>query len=373
MKRTWLVGWGSLVLAAATAAADDFAGGIRDFKWRFSASAFRRTFQGVSFTPGSSSTPEDVPAVPNGIRGARAAIGPDDGPADRNYRDGWIVDEGRFIQGPGQNPVPVTSDWGVADPSQAQGGRAVFTAPDGVQSASLGRQTEDTDGTGSGSEASSAWGGAIEAELLYRQNSNVWRGVLFNYSRLGQEESRQSRSFRDTQAWNDHERTVTDTFETVGALLVNDPAQRVVDERSAGRHVQRAVNQVEQELDFELHTFSLGVSRERRWGRLFAQVSAGPTINLASSEAKRTETLWVSRDGGPARAVRTWSDESSSDEIRFGGFAQGSARYRLSRYLQAGLIARFDVAGRAGGQVGPGDYAADLDGFTLAFQLGREW
>lgn len=373
MTGSFRVVCGLITLGAAGAAASDFQGGAGDFKWRFSANAFTRTLPGTSFKPGSRTTQQDVPGVPQGIQGPRADIGPAGGPFDRTYDDGWIVDEGRFVIGNDRKPIPVTSDWGVADSSQVEAGRASFSVADGVQSTEQGSRTEATGGSASGTGHSSAWGGAIEAELLYRQGSNICWGVLFNYSELGQSEGLQTSSFQNEQAWRDSDRTITDTFDVQGGLLINQPVRRDVRDSDAGGHVQRTYNVVEQELDFELNTFSLGVSRERRWGRFFVQGAVGPTLNLVSSDATRTETLLVSRDGGPSRVLREWRDVDSDDEVLFGGFAQGSARYRLSRYLQAGIIARFDRAQSAKGAVGPASYETDLNGFTLAVTLGREW
>ena len=121
---------------------------------------------------------------------------------------------------------------------------------------------------------------------------------------------------------------------------------------------------ISESIDVDLHTISLGPRFSWEWQRLRLGVSAGLAINIADWEAVYEEQLFVSQNGGRARLLDEYRDNSGGTEVIPGFYLEANANLRLTQHISLFLGGRYDWAGSLHGNVGPSDFALDLGGWS---------
>ena len=355
--------WMTCVLTSVMgvlSARGDAVGGYKGFTWRISAGAFSRSISSTHVDPGSRTTEADVPSVSTAVRGPAANVGPEKALGSRTYDNGHVgMDAFAATYGS-------TLNWGVSDPNtQIKGNAVTMTAADGAQNRNITRQPASEVSGSSDSGSASEWGQSIQVEFGYSANTTTTWSVLGAMSSLQSSRGTRQTSFSEQQSWVDVNRQVVDTFTRTGSFIQNIPTTREYTESNGRSHSTRTENVVEQHLNFDLRTISLGISRDQHWKGLDFVVAAGPTVNIVQSDVTRSETVYVSQDGGTPTLQRAWHDAQSEDKVLPGCFIQGSAGLRLGRIMHAGLLGRYDLCQSYKGQLGPSDYKTSLNGFSL--------
>lgn len=121
---------------------------------------------------------------------------------------------------------------------------------------------------------------------------------------------------------------------------------------------------VSESMDVDLHTLSLGPRMSWEKSRLRIGLSTGLAINLANWDASYREDLYVSRNGGKARLLKSYRDDDSGSEVLPGFYLEANANVRLSQRFALFAGGRYDWAGSLDGQVGPSAFSLDLGGWT---------
>ena len=177
------------------------------------------------------------------------------------------------------------------------------------------------------------------------------------------------RSFSEEQTWVDVSQRVVDTFELKGGGLKTTPVTRKYLNTGSEEHRSLMENTVQQKVDFDLHTISLGVKHSQRWNRFEFNAAAGSTLNVIRVVSERNESVSVSLDGGPGSELRQWNESESGDKVLVGAFAQGSAEFRLGKITHFGILGRYDISEPFKGHLGPSEYNTSLNGFSLGASI----
>lgn len=369
-------------------------------RWSFSAGALYRDFEGGSFRTGSRSGTAVLPRGAVLYTVSTGAAGPETGEALRTYTDGFAGPDtaGTTSGGLFEN---TTSRFGYESDSQNNGGTTlVFHAPlAGEQRTSSmnssGRKLDWRDDPGGEP-------GAI-LELGYQitppqRKVEILGKFSFLYSPF--EISGGGNTFESTRTDIRRELsgTLTDRYVVpTGVILplapysqpsANPPPgsyPRIQDEpfrtlalqsQTAGTRTLRWFNRIEEEVDADVFTFSLGPEvRVHFCQKGFLSASAGMAVNVVDWEASHHEVLYRTDNGGQAAIVQEWRDTSSSTDVLWGGFAQVGAGLHLGpageppRFLVQ-AFARWEANESLNGTVGPSEFEIDLDAFSAGAMAG---
>lgn len=369
----------ALVCSVSSSQASDVLGSYQGFSWRITASAFTRTIGSTHMSPGSMTTEADVPAVPTTIQGPRAKVGSADAIAGRLYDDGYVSDNIFRVTRPGETPPPPmaapprTYDWAVKDPSQIQGHTVLMSAADGTRSVNIATHPSETTVTGSSETGTdNEWGQSLQVEFGYSGNTSTVWSVLGAFTTLHGSRGSSQTSFSETRSWMDMNQEITDTFGLIGNSVVNIPLSRTTSETEGYHHSTRTENSVQQQLDFDLRTISIGVSLSQYWHGLQFSAATGPTVSFLSADLERSETVTVSHDGGPQQVERQWHEAQSETKTLLGAFAQGSVEYRITRVMHLGVLTRYDLSQNYKTTLGPSSYDTRMSGFSVGASVGWE-
>jgi hypothetical protein len=109
--------------------------------------------------------------------------------------------------------------------------------------------------------------------------------------------------------------------------IADEPSRVLAPEsRTVGTDTIRWYNRIEEEVEADVFTFSLGPKvRVRFTETAFVSASAGAALHVVDWQAIHSETLYRSNNGGAAQSVNEWQDSSSSTDLIWGGFAQVGA------------------------------------------------
>lgn len=325
-----------LVLGLAgvqTVCAEAVIGSYKGFSWRISAGTFSRRVGNTHVRPGSRTTDANVPSIPS---------------AEREIQmPGGLGEGGGFPPGPGGGggedggPIEVAPEKSVGgEATRFGGGLSAISGRDpvGVAAPGAGIQSRGVVDTGAGSE----WGQSIQFELGYKGDATAdWR-LVGAVSTLRTERDIATSSFSREQEW---------------------------EESDGDRREALTRNHVEQSMDFDLETISVGLSRVHRWKGVEYALAAGPTVNLVQSHLSREEAVFVRRDDRAPDVRQEWRDTRSGNTTLLGAFAQGSIMFRLYRVMHAGVLARYDLSQDYKESVGPSKLNTSLDGFTAGVSV----
>ncbi len=150
----------------------------------------------------------------------------------------------------------------------------------------------------------------------------------------------------------------------------NKPSDRQIASFQTGSNSADYFNRIDESFDLDLSTFGIGAQVEYDAGILFVQGSAGVTLNVADWEASHREKLYVSRNGGKAQSVRSWSSHEEDTDLLIGAYVQAKVGVQLTGRLSVSGFARYDWSQSLSGNVGPSSFDVDLDGLSAGVMVG---
>lgn len=346
-------------------------------RFYFSAGWMWRETEGVDFRGGSRSQQLTLPRLWGGGHSGEPSIGSAGEYGDRFYRDGSVrMDAGTALDG-------TTSAWSYQDASQVSGGALHYHAEGRRRTAGSGRHFQEVDSAGF-----DASGGAPVIELGWERELTpaVSLGARFQWSFLDFDGSHTQSNFSAWQQGRDYAISYTDTYALgdvippeapydgaglgFGPLIDNIPASRQGGERSAGGGGAHFFNRVHQSFEVKLHTFSLGPVVSGRMGPVSLQGGAGLALNVADWEAEQAETLYLSRNGGRARAWRRWTDRGHDTEVLPGFYLQGGVSWQVTDRIFINGFARYDWSEALEEKIGPAVFSFDPSGWSAGVLVG---
>jgi hypothetical protein len=343
-------------------------------RWRLSAGAMYRHAGGITLKPGSQSDGSMIPLYARpGRSGAPSAVGDAAAFADRTYDDGFVnTDPGTALDGD-------TWFWGYQNASQVQGDNLVYHAGAGVETA-FSRSTTMAPAADIEEDEGSICP-MLQAEYFCYAGDEIRCGMQLGVLPGSASAAGDATTFRDIQRWTPYELGINDRFNLMGVapppapyegtflgpgpLISNMPAERSLAKRKSGAGTYEAWNAVHDSVDTDFITLSLGVVGEGRVGLVVIAVSGGATVNWTDTEARHSETLWGSLNGGAPQALREWSAKEDESDIRMGAYAQGSIGVLVTGRIGVHAFARYDWTDDLSGSVGPAGYEVDLDGYSV--------
>jgi hypothetical protein len=369
-------------------------------RWSVSAGPLSREFDGGSFQSGSRSRTVALPTGPNSYELSTGAAGPENGETLRTYSDGFVGPDtagtttGSFFEN-------TTSRFGFDSDSQNNADTTlVFQAPLTGEERTSSMTSSNNDLSWSDDPGSET--GAI-LEVAYRitpaqRNVDLLAQLSFLYSPFEIQGGGNTFNATRTDIRRELSGTLTDTYAVpTGVILplapysqpsANPPPgfyPRIMDEpsrtlapesRKVGTDTIRWFNQIEEQVEADVFTVSLGpevLIRVARQG--FVSASAGVALNVVDWQASHHEALYRSTNGGQPTTVQEWRENSSSTDLVWGGFAQAGAGVHLgpegepARFLIK-AFARWEANESLNGTVGPSEFDIDLDAFTAGAMAG---
>lgn len=329
--------------------------------------------------------------------GPGSDYGPFKGAVDRFYRDGYVRQDADSAA------TGWTWFWGydnVGDSQLASGTNVFFHADGGSvtqTTRSFGeRITPDFD-PNAGWESDltgSGWFLQLETPEIYQSDSCLLT-IDFSYSFAQADDSRQgpgaySGRHREGGRYRSTTTTTTvqdfydngdigilpssyqGTFAGPGREIRNAPTSRTFLTTTTGsggplpgRLLGLSTTLLDERLEVDLHTLSLGPNVVREWKRLRLNGSVGLALNIVDWKAQLTETLLASRNGSDFVVVEEWTARNSGTDVVPGIYLDAAANYALTTRWSLFASGRYDWAGSLSGSVGPSSFSLDLGGWTL--------
>ena len=351
-------------------------------RWRVSGGAVWRSFGEVNWNSGSSYSAGLL--IPSLLGSSRAAgygsAGPLSGYADREY------DNGNVRIASLTDETGDTWNWAYNDGSQINGDAVQFRTGAGPSS-NISR-SEDSRTSSWNSDETDGAGPYISLDYLFDLKPNLAIGPQFSFMYTGFDVGNRSSNFSGFQERRDYSNTLTDrygldgsvppiaaytgSFNGPGILLRNRPDSRSISPRQTGAESLSIFNYVDQKLQVDLYTFSLGPQFEYRYRRLYTRLGLGLGLNIADIDATRTETLYHTK-GGQRSVYRKWEDRESKADVLPGFYLSLETAYYISQQWSISAFGRFDWNQDISGSVGPSTYSVDMDGWTVGVALSWQY
>ena len=137
-----------------------------------------------------------------------------------------------------------------------------------------------------------------------------------------------------------------------GPIIPASPTSRQVLGPASGASGASFFDDVQESFDLKLTTLSLGPTVSFNRGRWSAGLSAGFALNIASWNAEKTDTLYMTSQGGQTTVLQRWHNERSGTDLLPGGYVQVTARCAVSKHWSVFTTARYDWARDLTGDVG---------------------
>ena len=345
--------------------------------FRLSGGWMHRSLKGGVFHSESQSQNVVFPRFLGRDHRADPRVGPSGSPGNRRYDDGFVnTDAGTDNDG-------ATAHWGYDNPSQARDGSLWFHAEGTRREVHESAFYEDIDDWNLDPE-----GNAPVVQLDWSTEvAGGWSvGVQAQWSLLHMEEGHSASSFTFFSQRNDYVTHFKDGYALRGvippsapyegsdagngALLDNVPAFRRNGETVSGKSRAHLHNSVQESLDVDVHTLSLGPTAGARIGRVNAQIAGGLSVTVADWDARHREVLYLSRDGARAREWRSWESRSGGTKVLPGFYLQSSASVSLTKKIDISAFGRYDWCGEMQGKVGPSSFTVDLSGWSAGAMIG---
>lgn len=353
-------------------------------RWHFrvSAGAGYRSIGDVEFNTGSRSGGLRLPFLATALGRRHSTVGSATEYADRQYRDGYVNQDG------GTANDGSTWFWGYENAGQLTGDDGGSLQFQGAGD-SFTRNSNRSSDRDPGSWQTDGDGGVpvIQIDVEYDFHPRWSAGASLQYSFLGFDGSQDSSGFsafqqQTSQAVNVTDRYVLDgvqvpespyagSLEGPGPLILNRPTSR--DFGNGGVFDRSGVqffNRIHETLDVKLHRLAFGPTLTGRLGRVDLSLGSGLSLNIADWSASHTETLYVRKDGGPARTYRRWADRASGTEVLPGIFVQTAARVALTSRISFTGFGSFDWSRSLTEEVGPSHFSVDPGGWTVGGMFG---
>ena len=331
----------------------------------------------VRFTSGSQSGSLGLLSRFGSSRRSDPPIGEAGSYADRRYADGYVgVDGGTVNDG-------ATSLWGYDNASQVEGDTIRYHAGGSRRAVSSGRVAgpeEDWEGDDGGNAP------VVQLGWWREVAPHVSLGAQLQWSFLQLAGEHRNSNFTAWQQQDSFSRSFTDTYNLqgikvpqapyagaglgFGPLLDNVPAGRDFRESGDGRDRADYFNDIRQSLDLNVNTLSLGPTVALRSAAWVLQANAGFALNIVDWDAYQQETLYLSRNGGPAKTVREWRSHKSGTDFLPGVYLQSAATVQLTPRLAFTAFGRYEWSQKLEGTVGPSSFSIDLTGWSAGLMLG---
>lgn len=351
--------------------------------FRASAGYIYRNLGEARFHSGSRSQNYLLPQIFGGDSSRMPGIGSRGALGNRQYKDGFV-----FIDSTGSTDG-LTWFWGYNDAAQIQGGQLTFTAPGGKE-----RETSAFSSySPGGSFAEDIEEGGPYVQLEYMMGLNetgslAW-GPQLGFSFIDFDLSQSSTTFAAGQSFTDYDVTYTDRYDLggiiaplapyqgtsdgPGPLIKNQPDSRSASYRKSDSGSVFFHNRVRESLDVEMYTFSPGISLEIRKNAIYANAAAGLAVNVVNWEAHNQETLYMTRNHGKAKPIKSWHDRASDTDILFGAYVQGTVGAQLTEKVSVSAFGRYDWNQDLHGSVGPSSFDANLSGLSAGAMVTFRW
>ena len=342
-------------------------------KWRVSAGVIRRFIHSQSFKVGSYSASYPIPAKGRDATYRYNPAGDLNSASYRNYINGYVYpDDWTFLDGG-------TWYWGYDRQSQIEDGMVKFRWVERIVT-DFSRTTSITPGEMENS-SDEEFGVYLQAERVLMQTGWLDYGLHLDASRSSFSCAGNFMTFRDEQNWATYYQYEEDAYSLAGTGITPDstpyngdlddsgPVIGIIpDSRRAAAKVEvssqsyLAYNDIDQSLDLDLSTISLGLALTGNLRWLYLTGTTGPTLNIAETDASYLETLYEIRNKGTPSALMTWGDEQNNTECMVGLFVQGQFGIRIVKGLELGVFGRYDWLENVSGDVGQGSYVVNPEG-----------
>lgn len=344
---------------------DDDAGKPELHKWRISLGGISRSVNDITFHTGTRSSASLVPK--------QASSGADDVGAA-----GGIYDNGYVLADPGTATDGDTWYWGYDSAEQIQGDTLSFSGDAGFET-KYWRDTSLQDAESINSDETT-FGPILQFDYFFARKGGFAFGVLFNASYITLSEEGSASTFSDEQRWDTYSQQITDVYDLMGVippaapydgtyagpgpLLPTTPSSRTLTTDKVDSDTMCAWNEIQESFDFDMTTLSLGVGGEHRFGAFVLSAAVGPTLNVINMDSTSRETLYGSRNGGPAWVLADWSDSNCDQELKSGLFVQAGFAAYVFKGMRLNLLGRYDWTEEVTSSVGPTEIEMDLNGFS---------
>ncbi len=309
------------------------------------------------------------------------SAGPAGGYADREYENGGAVRIG--------SPTDQTGDtwnWAYNDASQISADSVQFRT-DAGSSNTINRGDESSSTSWNSDETDSA-GPYLSLDYLFDLTPHLAVGPQISFMFTGFDTGNRSNNFSAFQERRDYSNSLTDSygldgsippqapysgsFNGPGILLRNKPDSRHLTPQQTGSERLNLMNEVQEKLDVDLYTFSIGPQFEYRYGRFYSRAGLGLALNIADVEASRSETL-VLKKGGNQSVYRKWEGSKSETDLLPGFYLSLETAFCLSQQWSLSAFGRFDWNKDISGTVGPSSYTVNMDGWTAGIALSWQY
>lgn len=351
-------------------------------QWRVSAGPVYRSLGSASWRSGPSLSSRFMidSLVGSSRRPSPGAAGPADSYADRLYQDGFVrIGSPTHASGD-------TWNWGYDDASQVQGDSVAFHG--GAGSSATYRSDRSRDRPFDWDDDVEGFGPAVSLDLMFNLSPSLVLGPQLSFFFLPWDASRSGSTFSGSQELRSFRNSLTDqfgldgsiapvapysgSFNGPGILLRNQPDSRHFSPERSG--VERAVfsNQILENLDIDLYTFSLGMQAGYQRGPFTARVGAGLGLDVADVNAERTESLIAETSSG-RQTLQKWRHENNHTEVVPGFYLSMETGVSFTKNLGCSVFGRYDWRDEIEGSLGPSHYTVDLSGWTVGGAVTWRW
>jgi hypothetical protein len=328
--------------------------------WSLGAGVQWRQIGEVSFRGATLRGPRHLPSAPSGSSGS---IG---------YSDGFVR---RDSSGGGQ-----TWNWGYESASQIRGNGLTFNG----SSSQLTSRTITSRPNLDQSDEASGLGFYIRLdspEVLNWRHLTLSAGLGYSFAqdkvgRSGIAYRAERQTFLRSQTVRDvydisaitplPDAPYNGTFSGPGPVISISPTRR-----EGGGSRERLLDsevftsQLDQNLQLQLHTFSLGPRAGFEFGRLTTQCGIGLAVNIVPWDFTSRETLRSNRRG----KLKSWPQSESGIDILPGVYAELATQYRLSKRWSVNTGIRYDWSQNLEGEAAGTVFEVDLGGWTATLGL----
>ncbi len=345
-------------------------------KWRVSAGVTYRTIHSQKMTTRSYSENYPISSKSENATTHNTAAGDLNAISDRIYTDGYVGhDQWTDLDGG-------TWNWGYNNSSQIQGDTLSLRWV-GQSVTEFARTTSLTPGE-VGKDSDSTAGVFLQAERDLIKTGWIDYGLHLDFSWLSFASGGNLMTFRDVQAWDTYNAYMVDNYSVAGLGITpastpyqgnyadsgptinNIPETRT----SAGNaktasHSYEAYNQINETLDMDLSTLSLGLTMSGNYRLLYLAGVVGPTLNWTETSASYQETLYQKIDGGTPSVLTEWNNYQNDTEFTVGYFVMGQIGIRVIGGLELGFFGRYDWLENVTGEVGQSCYSVNPEGSSF--------
>ena len=325
-------------------------------KWKISVGVMQRRIHSQSFKTYSYSENYNIPAMAGDVFRRYEPAGDLNSYGDRRYDDGYVLkDDYTDLDGG-------TENW---DGGQIQNGAVAFHYV-GRTYTEYTRSKENTVGeTHNNSDREIA--PYIQLDRVLYRHGWLDAGLHLDFSRASFSDEAEYGNFSDRQQWENYVQYVEDVYSLAGAPVIDNipDMRRAAGTVQTGAYTYNAYNNIQQSLDMNLGTMSLGMLMSLNYWRLSLAGIAGPTFNYVNLQTSYSETLYASMNNGSPETLQTWNDSQDYSECKFGGFVQAQLGLRVIDGLGVGIFGRYDWMENMSGNIGQSRYMINPEGGSL--------